>query len=171
MSRSVSQAMFRHLLNIAGMLSAVVFWLIVMAWMTAGHVDPRKHFVSFGRDCHLSIDAWGAAARLEVFNDSYYGPYSGSIIGFSSAKSPAVDPNGPRVWAFGDTAGIYFRRFRWPSGKSLWTLSISLLYPLALSCILPIVWFTSRRRASRYGFPLQSSAPGKHQADPAPPAR
>jgi len=151
--------MLRRLLNIASMLSAVVCCLIVMACMMAGHVDPRKHFVSFSHDSHLSIDGRGTDARLEVYSDLTVGPYHGGIIGMSSAKYeyPTVDPTGPRVWAFGDTAGIYFRMFRWPSGKSLWTLSISLLYPLAASCILPIVWFTLRRQARRQGFPLASS--------------
>lgn len=49
--------------------------------------------------------------------------------------------------AFGDTLGIYYRYFRWTvSGATLWTLSVSLVYPLAMFTVLPLVW--AWRRAS-----------------------
>lgn len=98
--------MSNRLLNLAALGSAAAFFLALVAWMMAGRIDPREQFVSLSRDCHLSVDARGADARLEVFNDTSYGPYRGSIIGI------AGDPNGPMVVGFGDTAGVYYCTIR-----------------------------------------------------------
>jgi hypothetical protein len=78
-----------------------------------------------------------------VFNDSSYGPYGGSIIAVSGAGR---SPNDPKVSGVGDVAGIYYRMIRWQDGKSLWTLSLSLAYPLLLAALLPFVWIVRRAR-------------------------
>src|SRR5687768_10530978 len=121
----------RHF-NFAVTVSAISLCLIVIAWSLSSWIDPRNQFVSLSSGCHISIDARGADARLEVFNDSNYGPYAGSIIGSG--------PDGPTVSGFGDVAGIYYRMIRWRDGTSLWTLSLSLMYPLLVAAILPVVW-------------------------------
>jgi hypothetical protein len=141
-------ALGKHLFNIAVALSAIAFCLLVVVWLTASSVDPRKKFVSLSTGCHLSVDARGADARLEVFNDATYGPYSGSIIGI------AGDPNGPKVSGVGDVAGIYHRMIRWPNGTSLWTLSLSLIYPMVACTVLPVVWVIRRSRQRGRGFPV-----------------
>lgn len=136
--------------NVAVSLSAVAFCLFVIAWFAASNVDPCKQFASISSGCHLSVDARDADARLVVFSDPSYGLYSGSIIGI------AGDPNGPNVYGIGDVAGIYFRMVRWPDGKSLWTLSLSLVYPLLASLVLPVVWLIGRARQRGRGFPVEA---------------
>jgi hypothetical protein len=138
-----------RLFNLAAAVSAMGFCLVVVAWLAAGAVDPRKHFVSFSRGCHLSISSRGADARVHFFNDSNYGPYGGSIVGI------AGDPNGPKVSGVGDVAGVYYRMIRWPGGVSLWTLSLSLIYPLLLAAASPVVWLVRRSRRSRRGFAVE----------------
>jgi hypothetical protein len=135
--------MANRLLNLAALGSAAVFCLVLVAWAMAGRIDPRRQHVSLSRDCHVSIDAHGADSRLEVFNDADYGPYCGSIIGI------AGDPNGPTVAGFGDTAGVYYRSIQWPTGRSLWTFSLSLCYPLVVTAVLPIFYLVRRLRRRR----------------------
>ncbi len=133
--------MLSRLFNIAAAASAIVICLVAVAWCAAGTVDPRRQFVSLSDGCHLSIHARGADARVQVFNDSSYGPYGGGVIGI------AGDPNGPKVSGIGDVAGIYYRMIRWPDGRSIWTLSLSLAYPLLLAMPLPLIWVIRRSRA------------------------
>lgn len=137
--------MQNRLFNVASVVSAVLLCLIVVAWFAAGAVDPRKHFVCLSNGWHLSINARGADARLQVFNDPSYGPYIGSIIGL------AGDRNGPKVSGVGDVAGVYYRMIRWPDGTSLWTLSLSLVYPLLVTLPLPLTWLIRRSRRPRHG--------------------
>ena len=136
----LSAVVFNRLFGIVAGGSAALAVLIVAAWLVAGQVDPRRHFVSLSRRCHFSVDARGADARLEVFNDVNYGPYRGSIVAIEG------DPLGPTKSAVGDSAGIYYRHFRWSSGESLWTLSLSLAYPLMASLLLPVFWTVRHMR-------------------------
>jgi hypothetical protein len=138
-----STALANHLFSIAALVSALAFCAIVVTWVAAGRIDPRRQFIRISNACHISVDARGADARLEVFNDATYGPYSGSIIGIVG------DPNGPTVSGVGDVAGIYYRMIAWPNGTTLWTLSLSLAYPLLLAAVLPVVWLTRRSRRPR----------------------
>jgi hypothetical protein len=41
---------------------------------------------------------------------------------------------------FGDFLGIYYRHFRWVGEATLWTLRVSLWYPVVLSGVLPAYW-------------------------------
>jgi hypothetical protein len=142
-----------RLFNIAAALSAIAFCAIAGAWVFAVCADARTQFVSLSTDCHMGVHARGADARLEVFNDASYGPYSGSIIGI------AGDPDGPEMSGVGDVAGFYFRMIRWPTGASLWTLSLSLAYPLAVAVVLPVVWIIRHSRCRGCRFPVND-----HQA-------
>ncbi len=142
-------AMAKSIFNIAAILSTVAFCLIVATWLIAGSFNPRKQFVSISRGCYISIDARGNDVRLEVFNDSTYGPYAGSIVGI------AGDPNGPRISGIGDTAGLYYRFIRWPNGTSLWTLALSLFYPAVVTLLLPLIWIVRHSPRRRRGFPVE----------------
>jgi hypothetical protein len=132
--------------------STIVFIATIIAWSVAWRVSPRQEFVSVSSDCHFSIDARsfagndGLEARLEIYNDASYGPYSGSIIAVTFPGKPMLDP---KEIAFGDTAGIYYRNFHWKNGARLWTLSLSLIYPLIASLILPAIRLFRRRRKTR----------------------
>jgi hypothetical protein len=146
-----------RLFNLATAVSAVVLCLVVVAWFAASAVDPRKQFVSLSGSCHLSLDARGADARLQVFNDSNHGPYGGSIIAVSGAGGSSNDP---QVSGVGDVAGIYYRMIRWQDGTSLSTLSLSLAYPLLLAALLPFVWLV--RRSRRRSPNAESATAGSH---------
>lgn len=144
-------AMSRRFCNRAAGVAVAAFCLFSLAWFAAGGVDPRKQHLSVARDCHISIDARGWDARLEIFNDSSYGPYAGSIVGI------AGDPNCPTVSGVGDAAGVYYRMIRWPDGRSLWTLSLSLIYPTLVTLVIPFIWFVRRTRRSVRGFPVDAN--------------
>lgn len=136
-------------IRIATLASVLMFGLVIAGWREAGRVDPRREFLSLSSKLHITLTTFGPAdARLTFFNDTNYGPYQGSIIhvGFPS------DPNEPSVTSIGDTAGVYYRKIWWPDGLMVWTLSLSLFYPLAASTVLPMV-FAVRffRRAGHQG--------------------
>lgn len=144
----------KRLFNIAALLSAIAFCLTLVAWNAAGNIDPRTPFLSLSDHCHLGLRTRGSLdARLQVFNDASYGPYSGSIIGVSAGgRGPTSAPVWPKVWGIGDDAGVYYRMIRWQDGTSLWTLSLSLAYPLIAAALLPAVWIVRRSRRKVRGF-------------------
>lgn len=114
----------------------VSFGLLVACFaifVAANYIDPRDHFISLSDDCHVSL----CKRRIVIYNDSDYGPYTGSIISLS-------EETGPETTEFGDAWGIYFRHFRWLDGSVLWTLAVSLWYPVFLASILPGYWCMSR---------------------------
>jgi hypothetical protein len=141
-----------RIFSIAAATSTLAVLVIVVAWVGAGRVDAQKHFIRVSSSFHVSVDARGADARLELFNDA--SPYSGGIVGI------AGDPRGPTVSGVGDAAGVYYRMIRWPDGRSVWTLSLSLIYPLVLAAVLPALWIIrrsrGRRRGRRRGFPVEA---------------
>jgi hypothetical protein len=142
-----------RLFNFATTCYVIGFCLTVIAWLAAAALDRHAQFLSLSSNCHVSI-GWWPNARLCVFNDGYYGPYEGSIIGAKGS------PLNPQEWAFGDFAGIYFRLFRWPTGQLLWTLEVSLAYP-SIACLpLTVLWIIRRSSRKRRGFPLD------HQPQP-----
>jgi hypothetical protein len=106
-------------------------------------LDPWQQRLSFGKDVHVGVwSAWGP--RLIFFNDAEYGPYRGSTIAL-------VDDGGntyPRDFkpsGFGDVAGVYYRHFVWTNtNDTLWTLMVSLWYPIVLFAALP-GWAIVRR--------------------------
>ena len=130
--------MTNRLLNLAAILSTIFLVVLIVAWFVAGEVQPTEKHLSLSSGCYLSIDAWGPSrtdARLEIFNDAQYGPYRGSIIEIAGPNYPS------RISkiTFGDTAGIYYRYFRWPDDRKLWTLSLSLIYPALVALAAPIL--------------------------------
>jgi hypothetical protein len=149
--------MSRRLFNLTAAFSTVVSILIIIASLFAHTIDPRRHHVSITSACHLSIDAHGCDARIELFNDAIYGPYSGSIISMTSINNAITNPNSPTKRGFGDFAGIYYRHFRWRDGTLLWTLSLSLLYPLLVAMVLPMIWIFRRSSRRQRGFPISPS--------------
>ncbi len=98
--------------------------------------------------------------RLVFFNDAEYGPYSGSIIGLVDEDGNIYPPL-EREQAFGDSWGIYYRYFQ-RSGSTLWTLTVTLWYPIAVFAIMPFVSLmcsTVRRRASNVAEPCGEREP------------
>jgi len=102
------------------------------------------------------------APRLELFNDAKFGPYHGQILDVAVPEGYPPRP-GVKWVGFGETAGIYFRWIRWPNGRLVWTLALSLMYPLLASAVIPFIWLARRYRRTPRGFPIELSA--KNQAD------
>lgn len=103
-------------------------------------LDPWNHRVSLGSQFHVGV--WrmrgDTLGRIMFFSDADYGPYRGSLIGLINGDD-IVSPFDRRV-AWGDSCGVYYRWFHRPDGTTLWTMALSLWYPLmaflAISTVL-----------------------------------
>ena len=91
------------------------------------------------------MSAFRMICEWSFSNSTMYGPYRGSVIAMGSSPNPTMT-------GFGDTAGIYYRIIRWPGGNVLWTLSVSLAYPLVMTMVIPVVWIIRRKLGTRRGF-------------------
>lgn len=141
--QSLSGGIANRLFNVAAICSMIALCALLAACFVAGHVNPAEQFLSLGRDLHVSIDVRRSDPRLEIFNDASHGPYRGSIIEITApGHASQIEST-----AF-DSLGVYYRHFRWPNDTTLWTLSLSLVYFVVLSAMLPFVWIIrhSRRR-------------------------
>jgi len=69
-------------------------------------------------------------------------PYGGSIIGIVG------DPANPACAGF-NVLGLYYRHFRWHDGRTWWTLTVPMLYFVAVTAVLPLAWLRSFVQASR----------------------
>jgi hypothetical protein len=130
--------MIPRVFNTLSLLSAALaVCLIVLGVWTLG-VDPRDYCVSINDTFHVGA----CRGRVEFFNNREYGPYHGSIVSLSDGSEFAERQG------FGDAFGIYYRYFRRAdSGAVLWTLSVSLAYPLIVLALLPATWAWLRWRA------------------------
>lgn len=109
---------------------------------------PWDCSISIADDFHIGV--WSGFAgdtlgRLVLFSDTESGPYHGSVIALRGADGELSPPLDRQV-KWGDAYGIYYRYFRWSDGRSLWTLMVSLWYPLLLFAALPVVWVARRRQ-------------------------
>jgi hypothetical protein len=84
-------------------------------------------------------------------------PYMGSTLFIGDARSRATRKRGL------DFPGLYYRFFQFPDqAEPLWTLRVSLLYPLAASAMCPLVWlfrFWSRTHNNRVAGRIDLPAP------------
>ncbi len=104
--------------------------VIGMITSHAGWVYPKqKHLIhgggqalSLGKHFHISLED----GSIVFYNSDNYGPYRGSML------SMGFDPDAPTVNGFGMWAGIYLRDIRWPNGDRLWTLFVTLWYPVII---------------------------------------
>jgi len=134
--------------SIASFVSAAFAVCTLGLWLATFSVSPWHHYVLLTRRFHVSV--WSGFSgdtlgRLVIFNNADYGPYRGSIIGIMDEKGE-VYPRLDHSVEFGDSFGVYYRYFRWPGGGTLWTLMLSLWYPLVLFSILPVFWVFWRLR-------------------------
>src|SRR5271157_3829938 len=135
--------MFRRIFNTLSLFSAILLACTIILWAWSFWTDPRKDCVSFSGNFHVAVEN----GRVSFFNVKDYGPYHGSLISLSSAQGPAFPAFAERR-GFGDTLGVYYRYFRWAdSGIVLWTLSVTLLYPMVVFAMLPTIWAWKRWRA------------------------
>jgi hypothetical protein len=131
------------ILNTLSLISAILLACTVFLWVWSFWTDPRKDCVSLSGNFHVAVEN----GRASFFNMKDYGPYHGSVISLSSGEETAYSAFAERR-GFGDTLGIYYRYFRWAdSGIILWTLSVTLLYPMIVFSLLPLTWAWKRWRA------------------------
>jgi hypothetical protein len=114
-------------------------------------VDPWNHFVSLSSHVHIGV--WrirgDSLGRVMFFSDAHYGPYRGSLIDLEYGDV-VVSPFDRRV-EWGDTCGIYYRWFHRTDGKTLWTLALSLWYPLVAFIVTGAFLARYQRRAFASG--------------------
>ncbi len=155
MPRQANNRLFRY----AVITSAVLLVVSVLLLLAGFAANPLERRLSVTQDFHICL--WrhrDVDVRLVFFNDHEYGPYLGSILGIVDDQGNVHPPlAGESCW--GDCCGIYWRHFRWREawGRAdpvLWTLMVSLWYPLILLSILPVLWFWQQRRRHRRGMNL-----------------
>jgi hypothetical protein len=144
-----------RLFNYAALFSSLCYGVLVIAWKSADGFNSWTHFITLAPGLHLTLTTRDGGANLAFFNDGRLGPYLGGTLGITSKGSQ--HPTQIRDTQF-DAIGVYFRLIRWPSGPKIWTVTLSLWYPLALCAILPTMWIIRRRRerreVRRRGFPV-----------------
>jgi hypothetical protein len=156
----------------ASFISAILAVCTLILWLLTFSLNPWDHKVSLTKKFHVGV--WegfsgDTLGRLVIFNDAKYGPYRGSIVSLANEKYPSKPV---WVWRIGedygigkeidfddkgeieltetaaDFPGIYYRHFLWAKNvQPLWTLMMSLWYPLFLFSILPVIWLIRRWRS------------------------
>jgi len=133
-------------------LSTALCGLAILLFVGGYKLSPWEYRLSFGDSFHVGVWARGGLdSRIVFFNDAEYGPYRGSIIGLVGSNGSLYPPLDRDV-RFGDTWGVYYRYFQ-RGGGTLWTLMVSLWYPIALFAILPasrLLSPTFRRRTTGF---------------------
>lgn len=128
--------------------SAVFAVGILLLGLTMRFTAPRDFRLSLTPRLHVGVSnacGSGVLGRVEIFNDAS-GPYRGSIIGLVGADGNNYPPLDCQI-ARGDAWGAYYRYFRGQDARILWTLSVSLWYPLLASAAFPfsrLLWRLSR---------------------------
>jgi len=139
----------RRVFNIASFASAVMLAFTTALWAGAFVLDPCEHHLSITDSFHIGVlrgPEHSLVGRLAFFSDDM-GPYQGSIICLSDEEGRPARPI--RQIKFGDACGVYYRYFHFlDTGGTLWTLMVSLVYPVAAFSLLPAMWVWRRRRRS-----------------------
>ncbi|TWU36745.1 hypothetical protein Q31b_50270 [Novipirellula aureliae] len=122
--------------KIATVISAAMLSVSVLLFLVGYITSPWDYHFSFSDDSHVGVWGRGLDSRLVFFNNAEYGPYRGSIIGLVDADG-SIYPPLEREESFGDSWGIYYRHFQC-SDSTLWTLMVTLWYPIAFFAIMPL---------------------------------
>jgi hypothetical protein len=168
--------------SIATFISAILAACTFVLWLLTFAITPWDHKISLTKEFHISV--WSGfngdtLGRLVFFNNAQYGPYRGSIMNFGGENTHEVQSGwfyANHHYDFGqitstnsngtidrlklcDLPGIYFRHFQFhDQANTLWTLMLSLWYPLILFSILPVVWIFSCWRSKRSKLKAKSSS-------------
>lgn len=137
--------MKRRVLNNIAVLCSVPLAISLLLLVVAPFLDPVNNYLSFGRAFHVSAECRKFDSRIVFFNDPEYGPYRGSVIGLSDDDGNVYPPL-ERQLAFGNAWGVYYRYFKW-SDATLWTLTVSLWYPILVlsATVIGMKWRASRK--------------------------
>jgi hypothetical protein len=137
--------------DFATLLSATLVALTLELWALAFFIYAVEQRLSLTHSFHVSVcgpHSGNITAGLVFFSDELTGPYQGSILYLTDDEGNPPYAITRRAW--GEKWGIYYRHFlRHDTGQTLWTLSVSLAYPLAFFSILPAIWGGRRWRARR----------------------
>lgn len=107
--------------------------LAVLLFMISAAMTPYEQKVDLPSGGYVGI----GRGYISFFSDAQ-GPYHGSIIALTDGNSP------PKYDRSGfDFPGIYYRWFDFRLG-TLWTLTFSLLFPIALAAIPAELWLVRR---------------------------
>ncbi|MEX2092516.1 MAG: hypothetical protein WD971_07550 [Pirellulales bacterium] len=131
--------------KIVSAISWILLGTTVLLWLATLWIDPWSHHISLGDDFHIGVWGRGWDARLVIFSDAEYGPYRGSIIGLSDEQRNRLTKLDREI-CFGDSWGTYYRYFRLPDGYVLWTLMVSLWYPIIVFSMSPLIAYVLRLR-------------------------
>ena len=156
--------MKRRVLKIVAIASGGMLGVTVLLFIAGYVLNPSDHHISLGDSFHVGVSSRGLDSRIVVFNDADYGAYEGSVIDLVD-RDGRGDPTLKRKIGWGDSWGVYYRYFQWSDG-TLWTLMISLWYPIALLAIMPAVWFACEFSRSRRAFrePAHAAACCPHRS-------
>ncbi|PQO40055.1 hypothetical protein [Blastopirellula marina] len=141
--------MINRILYSAAILSTAMLILSIALFLLGYAYNPWEYRLTLQDDFHIGVWTEWPDSRIVFFNDSDHGPYIGSIIALRDSDRD-VYPTFVREERFGPTAGIYYRYFERIDSK-LWTLMVSLWYPILFFAIISgttiagILW---RRRKS-----------------------
>ncbi|HTL17035.1 MAG TPA: hypothetical protein VL793_07350 [Patescibacteria group bacterium] len=129
----------KRTLGICAALSGVIpATLLVLFALSHDVVAGFKGGIAVTSRFHVGVFDGG----LWFHSDSL--PYRGSVIAMSGSSSKAIRKKGF------DLPGVYYRHFRFPlEPEPLWTLRLSLDYPLVVSAIFPLLWLNQVLRARR----------------------
>jgi hypothetical protein len=141
--------MNRRVLDTIEVLCAVPLTISLLLLLVAPFLNPADNYLSFGRDFHVSAECRKFDSRIVFFNDTAYGPYRGSVIGLSDDDGNAYPPL-QRQLAFGGAWGVFYRYFRW-TDATLWTLTVSLWYPIVIlsAIVIGVTWGRGRRDSAQ----------------------
>lgn len=128
--------MLQFTLWIARFASVVCLVLSVSIFAASFILNPKSQYLSLGKSLHVSAESRGLDSRVVIFNDSEFGPYHGSTLGIE-------EDTFPQKKGFGDTWGVYYRQFEWPD-STLWTLTVSVWYPIVIFAIIAATFFARR---------------------------
>ncbi len=167
--------MTRRYFTITALISCVFLGFTLLLTIASLWLNPWKQHLTITDSFHIGLFRWYQDAligRIVFFNDGKYGPYEGSVIALVDNEVKRTRPIRKCFWSVGDYGisnvdyvneqgepvlkrracdlpGIYYRRIVWPD-TSLWTISVSLWYPMLLFALLPGFWtvckFIQRRR-------------------------
>lgn len=142
--------MRKRILPIGAALSALVLVALILLGVGSRHTNGFTGDFRLTKHFHLGVLDGG------LWFHSHSLPYRGSII-------EVVMPGVPSAQIRGfDFPGIYYRFIRLPTDpEPLWTLRLSLAFPIMLSLIFPLLWFLRSRRPDNE--PRQPT-PGVHLA-------
>lgn len=119
--------MKRWSLNAITIFSFILCVVLLFLWAIGYSFDVWNDGITLGPEFHVGA----FDGNISFYSDEV--PYQGSIIGLAGTKFDRGIG-----WDF---PGVYYRYFRWQDGCTLWTLTLSILYPVLLTGSLPFVRF------------------------------